>query len=131
MKTLSTEAVCLCLFALLPACGASQSSDTRGVAAGPGSGPVAVAPADSPASAPGGGAAAQAPVDAAPDFTLPDLDGNQVTLSSLRGKIVVLEWFNPECPFVRYAHSDGPLRVPDHQPGRVVTGHRVGYSPRR
>ena len=108
MKTLSTVAVCL--FALLPACGASQSSDAGGVAAGAGSGPAAVAPAGSPATAPGGGAAVNPPVDAAPDFTLPDLEGNQVTLSSLRGKIVVLEWFNPECPFVRYAHSDGPLR---------------------
>ena len=27
---------------------------------------------------------------AAPDFTLPDQDGNEVTLSSLRGRTVVL-----------------------------------------
>lgn len=45
----------------------------------------------------------------APDFTLEDQDGNQVRLSSFRGKKVVLEWFNPECPFVRYAHTRGPL----------------------
>jgi peroxiredoxin Q/BCP len=30
---------------------------------------------------------------AAPDFTLPDQDGNQVTLSSLRGKNVVLVFY--------------------------------------
>ncbi len=47
----------------------------------------------------------------APDFTLPDLDGAEVTLSALRGKTVVLEWFNPDCPFVKYAHGPkGPLR---------------------
>lgn len=36
---------------------------------------------------------------AAPDFTLRDLDGNEVSLASLRGKTVVLEWINPNCPF--------------------------------
>ena len=41
----------------------------------------------------------------APDFTLPDVNGDLVTLSSHRGSIVVLEWFNPECPFVQLAHS--------------------------
>lgn len=46
----------------------------------------------------------------APDFTLPDLDGKDVTLSSFKGKPVVLEWFNPGCPFVVAAHEgDGPL----------------------
>ena len=29
----------------------------------------------------------------APDFTLEDVDGKKVSLSSLRGKTVVLEWF--------------------------------------
>jgi hypothetical protein len=46
---------------------------------------------------------------AAPDFTLPDLDGKTVRLSDLRGKVVVLEWFNPECPFVNKAHTVGSL----------------------
>ena len=45
----------------------------------------------------------------APDFSLPDLNGETVTLSDLKGKTVVLEWFNPGCPFVKYAHDDGPL----------------------
>ena len=31
-------------------------------------------------------------------------------MSSYRGKTVVLEWFNPDCPFVKYAHGDGPLK---------------------
>jgi peroxiredoxin len=45
----------------------------------------------------------------APDFTLPDLDAKPVRLADFRGKTVVLEWFNPECPFVRAAHTKGSL----------------------
>jgi cytochrome oxidase Cu insertion factor (SCO1/SenC/PrrC family) len=45
----------------------------------------------------------------APDFTLPDLDGKPVHLADYRGKVVVLEWFNPECPFVKASHSKGSL----------------------
>ena len=45
----------------------------------------------------------------APDFTLQDTDGKTIKLSDHRGKLVVLEWFNPDCPFVRAAHTKGPL----------------------
>lgn len=48
--------------------------------------------------------------EVAPDFTLPDLDGKEVKLSSFRGKRVVLEWFNPECPFVKASHEKGSLK---------------------
>ncbi|MBA3546352.1 MAG: redoxin domain-containing protein [Nannocystis sp.] len=46
----------------------------------------------------------------APDFTLPAADGSSVKLSDFKGKRVVLEWFNPECPFVKSAHDEGPLK---------------------
>jgi peroxiredoxin len=46
----------------------------------------------------------------APDFALPDLDGYVVHLADSRGKVVVLEWFNPECPFVRASHTKGSLK---------------------
>ncbi|MEO8179470.1 MAG: thioredoxin family protein [Deltaproteobacteria bacterium] len=46
----------------------------------------------------------------APDFTLPDLDGKQVSLAAFRGKPVVLEWFNPGCPFVKASHTEGSLK---------------------
>lgn len=36
----------------------------------------------------------------APDFALTDITGKQHKLSDYRGKIVVLEWVNPECPIV-------------------------------
>jgi peroxiredoxin len=41
----------------------------------------------------------------APDFQLQDLDGKTVKLSDYKGKVVVLEWFNPHCPFVRASHT--------------------------
>ncbi|WP_394844072.1 thioredoxin family protein [Pendulispora brunnea] len=47
----------------------------------------------------------------APDFTLRDLDGKSVSLHDYRGKTVVLEWFNPECPFVRNAHTKASLKT--------------------
>ena len=47
--------------------------------------------------------------DAAPDFTLRDLDGAPVHLADLKGRIVVLEWFNPGCPFVKASHTKGSL----------------------
>ncbi len=46
----------------------------------------------------------------APDFTLKDLDGHDVHLASFRGKVVVLEWFNPGCPFVNKSHDVGSLK---------------------
>jgi peroxiredoxin len=49
------------------------------------------------------------PGAAAPDFTLPDTDGKKHHLADLKSQIVVLEWFNPECPFVRAAHTKGSL----------------------
>jgi peroxiredoxin len=42
----------------------------------------------------------------APDFTLKDVDGNDVKLSDFAGKVVVLEWVNYDCPFVKYHYSD-------------------------
>ena len=46
-----------------------------------------------------------APGAAAPDFTVADTGGKPVKLADYRGKFVVLEWTNPECPFVRKHYS--------------------------
>ncbi len=54
-------------------------------------------------------AAAAEPGAPAPDFTLKDTDGKAVHLADYKGKVVVLEWFNPECPFVRASHTRGSL----------------------
>ncbi len=47
-----------------------------------------------------------APGDQAPDFTLTDTEGAEFTLQTYLddGKTVVLEWFNPDCPFIRKHH---------------------------
>lgn len=42
---------------------------------------------------------------AAPAFTLTDTDGKTVNLSDFKGKIVVIEWFNPDCPFIVKHHK--------------------------
>lgn len=39
--------------------------------------------------------------DQAPNFQIKDINKELVDLQSLEGKIVVMEWHNPECPFVR------------------------------
>ncbi len=37
----------------------------------------------------------------APDFKLVDSNGKEHSLSDFKGKLVVLEWINFECPFVK------------------------------
>jgi peroxiredoxin len=41
----------------------------------------------------------------APAFTLKDESGKEHSLAQYKGKIVVLEWTNPECPFVKRHYS--------------------------
>lgn len=47
---------------------------------------------------------------AAPAFELPGVDGKTVKLSDHRGKTVVLEWINPDCPFVKNSHGKASLK---------------------
>src|ERR1044071_6934617 len=46
----------------------------------------------------------------APDFSLPDAKGASHSLSQYKGKYVVLEWFNPECPFVKKHYGGGNMQ---------------------
>ena len=45
----------------------------------------------------------------APDFTLTDASGTSHSLSDFRGKWVVLEWTNYDCPFVK-KHYDASVK---------------------
>jgi len=45
----------------------------------------------------------------APDFTLTDIHGQSHTLSALKGKTVVLEWINYDCPFVQKHYKSGNM----------------------
>jgi peroxiredoxin len=47
----------------------------------------------------------------APDFTGVDSNGNTHTLSQFRGKTVVLEWTNHDCPYVRKHYSSGNMQA--------------------
>jgi len=82
----------------------------------------------------------------APDFTLKDLDGKEHTLSEYKGKLVVLEWYNPECPYVKEQHTNGPLKIQGNKateagivwlainssaPGKQGAGHDLNVKYRK
>ena len=46
----------------------------------------------------------------APDFTGTTETGDPVTLSSYKGNIIVLEWHNPNCPFVGAQYGSGNMQ---------------------
>src|SRR5678809_372293 len=46
----------------------------------------------------------------APDFSVTDSKGKTQTVSQYKGKYVVLEWFNPECPFVKKHYGSGNMQ---------------------
>src|SRR3979411_1524077 len=46
----------------------------------------------------------------APDFSATDSKGKTQSLAQYKGKYVVLEWFNPECPFVKKYYGGGNMQ---------------------
>ena len=56
----------------------------------------------------------------APDFTLSDSTGSTHSLADYKGKTVVLEWNNPECPFVKKHYSSG--NIPKQQAAAISDG---------
>jgi alkyl hydroperoxide reductase subunit AhpC len=46
----------------------------------------------------------------APDFSATDSKGNPVRLSQYRGKTVVLEWTNADCPYTRKHYTSGNMQ---------------------
>ena len=57
---------------------------------------------------------------AAPDFSLQDINGKTVKLSDFKGKLVVLEWINEGCPFVKGHYENG--HIPSLQQKYTVQG---------
>ena len=41
----------------------------------------------------------------APNFELNSFDGRNISLSQYKGRVVVLEWFNMDCPFSKYHYE--------------------------
>lgn len=56
-------------------------------------------------------AVAATPGQSAPDITVNDTVGKAIKLADHRGKYVVLEWTNPECPFVRKHYVSGNMQA--------------------
>lgn len=48
---------------------------------------------------------------AAPEFSAEDVNGRTVSLSDFRGKNVVLEWNNPDCPTVEASYDSGNMQA--------------------
>jgi peroxiredoxin len=46
----------------------------------------------------------------APNFQLADANGKAVTLGQFKGKVVVLEWNNPGCPYVKKHYESGNMQ---------------------
>ena len=57
---------------------------------------------------------------AAPGFTLEDQSGSIVSLSDFGGKMVVLEWLNPDCPFVQRHYKAKTMTTLAEKYGDVV-----------
>jgi peroxiredoxin len=47
----------------------------------------------------------------APNFSLPDTNGKTRSLADYKGKYVVLEWYQPDCPFVRKHYRSGNMQA--------------------
>lgn len=47
----------------------------------------------------------------APDFAAPDQDGTTRRLADYRGKVVMLEWTNHDCPFVRKHYNSSNMQT--------------------
>ena len=58
-----------------------------------------------------GAALAAAAGSSAPDFAITDTSGKSVRLSDYKGKFVVLEWTNPDCPFVQAQYGADAMQA--------------------
>ena len=76
------------------------------------------------------GFAAQAMVgQPAPNFTLNGADAKTHSLSDFKGKYVVLEWTNPDCPFVHKFYDSGTMQALQKQwTGKGVIWLRINSS---
>ena len=67
--------------------------------------------------------------DAAPDFKLKDQTGKEWVLSEHKGKLVVLEWTNPECPFVvKHLKAETTTKLADKWKAKDVAWLKIDSS---
>lgn len=66
---------------------------------------------------------------AAPNFSLPDTNGKTRSLADFKGKYVVLEWYQPDCPFVgKHYHSGNMQALQKEYTARGVTWLSIDSS---
>jgi len=65
----------------------------------------------------------------APNFTLQGADGKTHSLAAYKGKFVVLEWTNPQCPFVHKFYDSGAMQtLQKEETGKGVVWLRINSS---
>jgi len=65
----------------------------------------------------------------APGFTLTDSNGKTHSLGDFKGKYVVLEWFNPGCPFVmKHYKSENMQKLQKEFTGKAVVWLTIDSS---
>lgn len=64
----------------------------------------------------------------APAFSAADLAGKTVSLSGLKGKYVVLEWHNPDCPFVKSQYKGKMQKLQKKWTGEKVVWLSINSS---
>lgn len=66
------------------------------------------------------------PGELAPDFKVKDAKGKEQTLSAQKGKWVVLEWYNKDCPFVKKHYGSKNMQaLQEKYTGKGVTWFQV------
>lgn len=69
------------------------------------------------------------PGDAAPAFTVKNVKGEEVSLADHKGKVVVLEWINYDCPFVKKHYGSGNIpKLQETYTGKDVVWISVNSS---
>jgi peroxiredoxin len=65
----------------------------------------------------------------APDFTATNLKGDSVSLADFKDKVVVLEWVNFDCPFVKKHYGSGNLpKLQEHYAAKGVVWLTINSS---
>ncbi len=124
MTRCATALVALSLSLFAAGCGASDVKDTAGAGPAAETPPAAIdnttgldASGAPESGAPDGPAPAEAPPvglevgNLAPEFKLTDIDGVEHSLAQYRGKVVVLEWMNHGCPYVKKHYNAGNMQA--------------------
>ena len=62
----------------------------------------------------------------APDFTATDINGKTVHLSDYKGKIVVLESYNSDCPYCHNQYKTGAMQALQTRPRGQGRGVAAG-----